>query len=805
LTKDLPTTFSGLLQKALWSWPDSAELRERLCQDLAAAARAAAGPEGGKSTREVASRLQDVRDMPEGDRRMLLARGLRLVVEGSLDGRAMARQPCAAAERPGTRRAAPLTSLRGCGPKTADRLAERGLVSVEDLAQLLPLGYEDRRVATPIGALHDGKACTTWGEVGTQGWRGRGRRRFYEIQLRDPADGASVLLRWFRTWPGLASRFPRGSWLQASGTPRSWRGRLQMAHPQVARIALGQTPAREGLVPRYPVIGGVPARLLGRLVQQGLDAYLAEQPPEILPPGLLQELGLPGRADALRMLHRPSSNLSDEEVAALQERTSPAHQRLLVERVFVAQVALAKRRRSVRAARALPCPPVDRGAVEACLPFTLTRAQQRVLGQISEDLARAVPMQRLLQGDVGAGKTAVAFGAALQVLRAGGQVALMAPTEILAGQHAETLRPWVEIAGYRLALLTGSTPRGSRETMLSLLGAGDLHLVVGTHALLAERIGWQRLGLAVVDEQHRFGVAQRARLVGAGGDDAARARPHLLVMTATPIPRTLALTVYGDLDVSVVDELPPGRVAPATHVFSARQRDKLYARLLHRLGRGDRAFVVCPLVAESEVLDVASAEQTYEDLVTRLSPHPVGLLHGRMSSEEKAQALRAFRKSDISVLVATTVVEVGVDVPDADIMVVESAERFGLAQLHQLRGRIGRRPDASPLCLLITDEDATPEARRRLQVMAKTSDGFQIAERDLEIRGPGELLGVRQAGGGRQALAGAMANPQLISAARAAARALVQEDPTLARPEHAGLSHAVREIMSAGIFGEEAG
>jgi ATP-dependent DNA helicase RecG len=589
----------------------------------------------------------------------------------------------------------------------------------------------------------------------------------------------------------------------ASGPVKQWRGRLQMIHPVARPLERGERPGSEGIVPRYPVVEGVGPAVLRKLCGQ-VASRVAELAPEPLPEPLRRELGLPLRPEALRALHAPDEALPEAQVADLQRRRSPAHRRLIFDELLLSQLALSQRRSRVRACAAHPCPPPEGGPPADLFPFLLTGAQQRVIAEISADLARSEPMQRLVQGDVGAGKTAVAFAAAAQVLAAGGQVAFMAPTGILAAQHQQTLAPWVERLGFRMALLTAATPRGSRESILSLLAAGQIHLLVGTHALLAERVAFARLSLAVVDEQHRFGVAQRARLRDQGEAHSGRS-PHLLVMTATPIPRTLALTVYGDLDLSVVDELPPGRVAPRTHVFPVSKRSRLYERVKAHLQAGKRAFVVCPLVAESEALEAADAEQTYEDLRERLAPHPVGLVHGRMANEDKARVLQGFREGHLSVLVATTVVEVGVDVPDAEIMVVESAQRFGLAQLHQLRGRVGRRAGADALCLLMADRDATGEAERRLQVMTETADGFRIAEADLRIRGPGELLGLRQAGGGDLGLAGATAHPELVSRAQQVARELVAQDPELARPEHRALAGLLRQRWAGRVYGEDSG
>jgi ATP-dependent DNA helicase RecG len=471
-------------------------------------------------------------------------------------------------------------------------------------------------------------------------------------------------------------------------------------------------------------------------------------------------------------------------------------------------LAVGRRRVEHRADRAAPCGADVTGELEVALPFTLTAAQRRATETLADDLRRAVPMNRLLQGDVGSGKTAVAFAAALQVIRSGRQVAIMAPTEILAEQHFATLSAWAGSLGIDCALLTAATPRGVRASTLSLLGAGQLPLVVGTHSLLADSVVFAHLGLAVIDEQHRFGVAQRFRLRDKGDADGV---PHLLVMTATPIPRTLALTAYGDLDVTVIDELPPGREPPTTTVISGRRaRERVYTRVKARVAEaGARAFVVCPLVEPSEEdegrIDWADATSVCAELATRLSPACVGLVHGRMASSERDDVMGRFRAGELAVLVATTVIEVGVDVPEAVLMVIEDADRFGLAQLHQLRGRIGRGGGASH-CVLLTRGRSTADGTKRLEVMASTTDGFRIAEEDLQLRGPGELLGVRQAGLPRLRFGDLRAHAELLLLARQEADAVLAVDPDLARPEHA-VTRSVLEARggSDAAYGAEGG
>jgi ATP-dependent DNA helicase RecG len=490
--------------------------------------------------------------------------------------------------------------------------------------------------------------------------------------------------------------------------------------------------------------------------------------------------------------------------------------RLAFGELFALGVAVALRRRERRADAAVPCPPAPSLAAElACaLPFQPTAAQRRAIAELGADLARPSPMNRLLQGDVGSGKTAVAFAAALQVARARRQTAVMAPTELLAEQHADTWHRWAEATGLRIALLTASTPRGVRASLLSLLAGGQLDVVIGTHSLLSEGVGFAALGLVVIDEQHRFGVAQRARLRDKGDGQGA---PHLLVMTATPIPRTLALTAYGDLDASVLDELPPGRQPVTTKLVSgARGRAAAYKLIGERAVAGERAYVVCPKIAatpdddrgDSDAADRArpwkDATAVAAELAEALPRARVGLVHGRLDAIAREQVMRAFKTGELDVLVATTVIEVGVDVPAATVMVIHDAERFGLAQLHQLRGRVGRGGGAAH-CVLLTQGGLGEDAESRLAAMVATHDGFRIAELDLALRGPGELLGPRQAGVPRLRFGDLAQHTQLLLEARGHAEAVLAQDPELVQPAHASLRRALERRLAGNIYGAEGG
>src|SRR5262245_33966509 len=589
----------------------------------------------------------------------------------------------------------PATVLPGCGPRIAELLAARGVHRVGDLLGLLPRRYEDRRAVRAIAELapvSDGERVVVRAQV----VRARAvPRRFVELLVEEVGGGPRLTARWFHVHGGFAQRFRPGERLLLAGPLRRYKGQPQMAHPDV--LPDGAT----GIRPVYPDIEGIPPRALEKLARAAVERY-ADAAPEPLPEALRTRLDLPALAPALRELHAPRADLPRETVAALDGARTPAHRRLAFGEFFLLQLGLGRRRGAARREPGLPChadAPSALARLRAVLPFVPTRAQERAIAALARALAGPAPIAGHLQGDVGSGKTLVAFAAAHLALSSGFQAAVMAPTEILAEQHLRTMEAWARALGWRVALLTASTPRGVRESLLALIQAGQIHLLIGTHALLAERVDFAHLGLAVVDEQHRFGVEQRARLREKGASGAAA--PHLLVMTATPIPRTLALTAYGDLDLTVIDELPPGRRPPRTRVYvGPRARSRAYAQVGRALAAGRQAFVVCPLVEDSDKVDFAAAVSTADELARLLPAARVGLIHGRLGAAEKDDVMARFRARQVDLLVATTVIEVGVDVPDASVMVVEHAERFGLAQLHQLRGRVGRSPEADALCML---------------------------------------------------------------------------------------------------------
>jgi ATP-dependent DNA helicase RecG len=734
--------------------------------------------------------------LSEDEREVEIARGLRLCT--AIAG--PARKPRKLEEPTGVGAAASVGTLPGIGPKAVRALAERGLATVGDLAWLVPRRYDDLRRVRTLAELDVGEealAVTFSAEIAGARFM-RWGRRFLEVKL---ADGeAKLTARWFFAHAGLQKRLLPGKRVVLAGPVKRRNGVLETANPEIISI-LGEEDSVEGggIRPRYPEVEGV-VRARLRSACQEAARLVARELPDGVPPVITEKLGLPPLGEALSRLHDPPATIAEDELAALGDGESPWHERLAFDELFFLALAVAKRRGERRKARAAPIQvaPAARAQAELALPFGLTRAQGRAVEEILADLASEAPMNRLLQGDVGAGKTAVAFLAAHAVIAAKRQVAFMAPTELLAEQHAATLRPWAEALGLRLALLTASTPRQVRESTLGLLGAGMIDLVVGTHALLAERVEIPSLGLCIIDEQHRFGVAQRVRLRSKGEV------PHLLVMTATPIPRTLALTVYGDLDVSVLDELPPGRKPVATKVLAgARGRKAAYERVRKEVTAGGRVFVVCPVIEPSEdpEIDWRSATEVAEELSALLAPARVGLVHGRIPAIERDAQMAALRGGTLDILVATTVIEVGVDVPQATIMVVEDADRFGLAQLHQLRGRVGRGTAPSG-CLLLYDGRKTEDAGRRLAVMEATTDGFKIAEEDLAIRGPGEILGVRQAGLPRLRFGDLVRHAALAATARREVEALLARDPELAAHPVTAAVLAARVAAAEAIGGD---
>ncbi len=725
-------------------------------------------------------------------------------------------KPAPKVESDGDPLAAPTSTLPGIGPTLAARFAERGLGTVEDLLWTLPRRYDDVRGAgslTQACDLEDGQRATfVAGVISSRMIFARGRR-WAEVRIGDVT--TAVTVRWFNVYSGIEKRMPPGARVVLSGVIKRRGGHVEFANPDILGIELpdGSTGSKApaAILPRYSDVAGVPAARVRQACAAACER-VGDRVDDGVPASVERALGLPSLGETLARLHSPMPDIAVEDLAAMNEGTSRWQRRLAFGELFALGCAVALRRRERRSDRAVPCPPVKSFSTElaAALPFSPTGAQTRSIEEMRVDLSRDVPMNRLLQGDVGSGKTAVAFAAALHAARAGRQTALMAPTELLAEQHFETWKRWTKLL--RVELLTASTPKGVRASLLAMLAAGKIDVLIGTHSLLAEAVGFAALGLVIIDEQHRFGVAQRAKLRDKGDGQGA---PHLLVMTATPIPRTLALTAYGDLDVSILDELPPGRTPIATTVVAgARGVTAAYKLIAERVAAGERVYVVCPKIEPGDEEDgdkIGKSKPIWRDAVTTFADvgkavpkAKVGLVHGRLDSAERDRLMREFKAGQLDVLVATTVIEVGVDVPEATTMIVHDAERFGLAQLHQLRGRVGRGAAASR-CMLITGNALGEDAEARLAAMVATTDGFRIAEEDLILRGHGELLGPRQAGAPRLRFGDLTAHTALLLEARKHAEAILDDDPSLNRPEHAALRRALERRLAHDVYGSEGG
>ncbi|MBV8380923.1 MAG: ATP-dependent DNA helicase RecG [Paucibacter sp.] len=653
-------------------------------------------------------------------------------------------------------------------PKSAPRKAmdKLGLTGDTALALHLPLRYEDETSLVTIADARDGDTVQCEGTVRDSRIELRSRRQLL-VRLEDAS--GTVLLRFLNFYPNQQRAMAVGARLRVRGEIRGGFFGREMVHPTV-KVVEADTPLATRLTPVYPTSAGLPQAYLRKAIGAALGRADLR---ELLPAGSVPR-GLPSLRESLEFLHEPPPSSS---LAALEDHSHPAWQRLKFEELLAQQLSQMRAQRERSKLRAPQLVGARGGLHEkllAALPFALTGAQQRVGEEIAGDIAKPAPMHRLLQGDVGSGKTVVAALAAAIAIDAGWQCALMAPTEILAEQHMRKLVHWLEPLGVQVARLAGSIKGKAREKMLASVADGTARLVVGTHAVIEDKVRFERLGLAVIDEQHRFGVAQRLALRKKLASQSIE--PHLLMMSATPIPRTLAMTYFADLDVSTIDELPPGRSPIVTKVFADGRRDEVIAKIRDAVEQGRQVYWVCPLIEESEALDLKNATEAHAELSAALPGHMVGLLHGRMAASEKAAVMSLFSQGQMSVLVATTVIEVGVDVPNASLMVVEHAERFGLAQLHQLRGRVGRGSVAS-VCVLLYTGPLSETGRARLRAMAETTDGFEIARRDLEIRGPGEFMGARQSGAELLRFADLQEDAPLLNAARALAGQLLDTAP----------------------------
>ena len=685
----------------------------------------------------------------------------------------MARKAAAPALAPSGE--ASLAMLAGVGPAVAGKLQARGLGTLQDLWLHLPLRYEDRTRLTLIEDLRSGVPAQVEGRVMAVE-RGMRYRPMLKVAIEDEGRG-TLVLRFFHFRQQQVGQFAVGNRLRCFGTPRPGQLGLEIVHPSYQVLGRHDDPALgDRLDPVYPAVEGVGPATMRKLILQALERLPEESTLELLPPGWLDGLGLPSLRSALLTVHQPPQ---DADLSALANGIHPAQRRLALEELLAHHLSLRRQRIALQAHHAPPLagPGKLARALLKQLPFALTDAQQRVFKQIRDDLARPSPMLRLVQGDVGSGKTVVAALAAMLAVEQGKQVALAAPTELLAEQHLNNLRGWLEPLGVQVAWLAGKVTGKARAKVLAEVANGEAKVVVGTHALMQDAVVFQDLALAIVDEQHRFGVHQRLALrdKGAGGNSV----PHQLVMTATPIPRTLAMSEYADLDVSAIDELPPGRTPVQTVALNADRRPELIERIALACSEGRQVYWVCTLIEESEELDATPAQATYESLQALLPGVRVGLVHGRLKAAEKLATMVAFKAGQIDLLVATTVIEVGVDVPNASLMVIENAERLGLAQLHQLRGRVGRGSAVSR-CMLLYQTPLSTMARERLQTMRETNDGFVIAEKDLELRGPGELLGTRQTGLAGFRIADLARDANLLPDVHALAERLLQEQPGLA-------------------------
>ena len=678
--------------------------------------------------------------------------------------------------------------IKGVGPKLSELLEKRGVTTVEDALYLLPHRYEDRRELVPIARLRPGQTQVFTGSVTTaEATATKGGRRVFEAIVRDKS--GSIVLKWFnanavwmkRTWKiGRMGVF--------TGEVSQFGYQREVHHPDVEWLAEGQDvyavlaadPVNFGrIVPVYPLTEGLSQKIMRRVMKEMLDNFV-ESVQELVPAEILKRLSFPGLRQSLRAIHLPPP---EAELEDLNQGRTPAHRAIAFDEFFFWELGLALKKRGVTLEGGIAFQVTHRYTKQLAkmLPFELTPAQRRVLTEIKNDMMAPHPMHRLVQGDVGSGKTLVALMAALVAVENGYQVAIMAPTEILAEQHWHTIHHWCTELGIESVLITSGMKGKVKSAALERVADGNAQIVIGTHAVIQDKVEFAHLGLGIIDEQHRFGVLQRGILKKKG------INPDILVMTATPIPRTLAMTLFGDLSLSVIDELPPGRIPVETRIFFESRRTQAYDIIREEIKKQHQAYVIYPLVEETEKSDLKAATQMAEHLERDVFPDlRIGLLHGRLSPDEKEAVMGSFKVHELDILVATTVIEVGIDVPNATVMVIEHAERFGLSQLHQLRGRVGRG-GAKSRCILLTPGKLSEDGEKRLRVMEATSDGFRIAEADLEIRGPGDFLGTRQSGMPDFRVANILRDGSILDEARKVAFELLEQDPELSSSGNATL------------------
>lgn len=683
----------------------------------------------------------------------------------------------------------PIQYVKGVGPKRAKLFEKKGILTVEDGLYFLPRSYEDRRHLKKISELRAGGKETGFGEIllsGTAFYQNK-KKRVFEVVVGDGS--GTITLKWFRgNERYLKERFKKGQRMIFSGEVRWFNYQKEIHHPDV-EIVEGDIEEDylnfKRIVPIYSETEGLYQKTLRRLLKSIVDGYSDELMSPI-PAEIVERQDLIDFSEAFRRVHFPPDG---ESIEKLNLQRSDGHRRIIFDEFFFLELGLALKKRGVALEAGISFKTGGTLSKKLLnqLSFQLTRAQERALAEIVEDMEKPHPMNRLIQGDVGSGKTIVALLASLRAVEFGYQAAIMAPTEVLAEQHYLTIHRWVEPLGVGVALLTSNIKGSEREEIYDRIRRGEVQIVIGTHAVIQEQVEFHRLGLAIIDEQHKFGVVQRGLLKKKGGN------PDVLVMTATPIPRTLAMTIYGDLDISLIDEMPPGRLPVETKVFTESARSRVYRIVEEEVKKGRQVFIVYPLVEESEKLDLMDATQMAERLQKDVFPgFRIGLLHGRMKSDEKEAIMGEFKERAIHILVATTVIEVGIDIPNASIMVVEHAERFGLSQLHQLRGRIGRGQYPSK-CILLAQYRSSEEAKVRLRAMEQTNDGFKIAEQDLELRGPGEFFGIRQSGLPDFRVAHLIRDTPILIEARKEAFRLVQGDPDLEKPSHSALKDVLKK------------